>query len=249
MALFKRLVPILMGALAVVVLTAPQPAKAAFGLDVYVNGSLAHHYQIASSNGTISDAGANYTDGTDTFTVSFVAVSSSSPDAVGGISLSSLNVVFASGSGTGTIEFRYSAQDFSTPSGPCNLNKAGTLQIDAASPNNSTITGTLLGYADNSNTLFGTPAPIAEVDLLVKDKVGENVASGVTSVPVTTAGSYSLTNSTTLTFSRVGTTLQTGSSSTTVTAVAVPEPSAVVLALAGLPFVGAGWVRLRRKNG
>lgn len=247
MARFKRLVPILMGALAVVVLTAPQVARADFALDVYVNGVLASHTQLATSSGVIQANNATYSGGGDTFTASFVLSRSNSPDGNAGITLSGLDIVFSSGSGAATIEFRYSAQDFSTPSGSGNLNKAGTLQIAAASPNGSSITGTLEGYVDNTNTLFGTPAPVATVSLSVVDAPGQNVDADTTSVAVSAIAPYSLTNKTILTFSQVGVRLQSGSSSTTITA--VPEPSTVLLALAGLPFVGAGWVRLRRKNG
>jgi hypothetical protein len=146
-----------------------------------------------------------------------------------------------------TLGLLVSSQDYSVPGGETpmvltNTGSGSTILNDPAS-------GDITSFLDTLNTLFGLSNPTPPVVFAVSGAPGDQSWQGSTAVsPITYSPNpaYSLTHLYNITLGAGD--AVTGIQVNTFTAplAVIPAPGGLALALAGLPFLGLGWLRRRK---
>jgi len=165
---------------------------------------------------------------------------------------------------TQTVTITVSSQGFTSPNSPPPLMVTDTVSGTVLF---GTVTGTAQGFADATNTLVGTTTGAGGIPILptvpgtggalpgtafsapllnFSGTTGTSFAASGAAVGFSPDGNtYSLTFTETITLSAFASVQLTGGN---VQTFATPAPAGVLLALSGLPFLGAiSWMR-RRKN-
>jgi hypothetical protein len=187
----------------------------------------------------------------------------------GGLSTSNLdlsnneqvNATFGSTGGMHTITIQVSQTGWTSPNvTPLMLMSSAGGSIGNVAGTNpaakTSVASTYQGFLDNTDTLFGMPVagstPLQSASQ-IKTGVGTaplvfSPAEAVNMVPAGTP--FSLTDVLTFTFTLdPGSGQDTANVSASTVAAVVPVPAGVILALTGLPVLGAGaWLRRRRKT-
>jgi hypothetical protein len=141
------------------------------------------------------------------------------------------------------------ATGFTAPAGGVVIDTSEAMTVDVAPAPG--VTASFQSFIDPNNALYGTT--IASAIVTVNGKTGDSVSANVPVEPETLNTTYSVSNRAIYTipgsspsgaptkFSALGTTNvrpDTG---------VIPGPGGLSLALAGLPFISAAWLRRRRK--
>jgi hypothetical protein len=194
----------------------------------------------------ITTNGGSYTNAAfGDFAITSLSASSNTPGTKLIADLLSTNLsVVNNGAGTHTLHIQWSDIGFTAPGSSGSTlavlsHIGGTVFVGAKD-------GSLKfqSYADNSNTLFGFgdfttgvqgPISLASAGSYDSDAAGNFLRS---------SGTYSLSGTADITLGSGGSINFTTSETLT----AVPAPAALVLALTGLPCLGAGYLARRRKN-
>jgi len=240
---------ILMG---IAILGAPGQANAAYAVQVFDDGILQGGITTGGAGNSLVFFGS-----TTHFSISNGSGLSNNPGTQGGsnLDLSSneqVSTTFGVAGGTHTIQIVLSQTDWGAPTGtPLALSSSAGGSIGYVAGTNGlatdSVTATYQGFLDNTNALFGQPGagatPIQNASAsLGSPGTAPLVFSPGTSINYTVPGGtpFSLTDVLTFTFA-----LSAGSGQDTAnfsgsTVAAVPAPAGLVLAAAGLPFLGVG---------
>jgi len=148
-----------------------------------------------------------------------------------------------------TLSIFSTATNFTQPTGSTRLESGESLTVDVAPAPG--ITATFQSFVDPGNARYGTT--ISSPLVSVNGTTGDNRSADAAATPLTLASNYSVSNRAIYTiagsaatppptkFSALGTTNISPAGSV------IPGPGGLSLALAGLPFVGAMWLRRRSK--
>jgi len=230
---FRKLVPlaVLVGA---AMLGAPPAAHASLEL-VLTSGGSTVTKSDPNSGGNVS-----YTGAVGSFNVQVAYGDSNSPGGLSALTEAGSIKITNTSSSQQTITIVVSAQDFQSPSSPPAMDVLDTVSGSVAT--GSLLSGTAQGFADASNTLFGTGFASTLLTFGPNGKSTSFAQSGDVN-GFFNSGAYSLTFTETFTLAGNSSLTLTGGNVQTV----VPAPAGVVLALTGLPLLGVGgWLRRRK---
>jgi len=149
-----------------------------------------------------------------------------------------------------TLSIFTTSTGFTAPAGGGVLDTSESMTVDVAPAPG--VTASFQSFVDPGNTLYGTT--IASAVVTVNGQTGDSVSANVPVEPKTLNTTYSVSNRAIYTIAGSSTTTPPTKFSALGTtnvrpneASVVPGPGGLSLALAGLPFVGAFWLRRRGK--
>jgi hypothetical protein len=257
---FRNLLPLALAALVgAATLGAPAPARAAFEILVFVDGvQETLDLPVTGTSKAFGVLGATTSDGLFTLSLSALATNySGTPSAALMSNNSNISVIQNfSESMPHTLTVVISENGWTAPaSAPLILSSSAGGAIGSTG-GAFDLTATNQGFVDTSNALAGlnpggTSTPIANASASIS---GTGTASLVyTPSPSTNTAPggvpFTLTQVFTFTSSNAGTIGNSVNISGSVSVSAVPEPSSLLSALAGVPVLGMGvWVRRRRRS-
>jgi len=189
-------------------------------------------------SGTIGPGGAGGTD----FSIFLSVATSNSPG--GATAMGNLATITIMNLTAGALDLHIdmSAQGFTSPQSPPPLNVFDTLSGTLVS---GSVTASLQGFADATNTLFGTGFASTPLSQTVSGTAKSLKQDGVVNGFSPGGATYSLTIKSDYLLSGGGVLTLTGGN---VQVQAVPEPMTLASGVMGLGlFGGAGWLRRRRK--
>lgn len=232
----SMLAAVVLAAAAVLAGPASQARASNIVVDVFINGHQVDHFTGATA---ASSGLKTYSYGGTTFTNVIITATDNQPGDPSAGNLAQTNISAGGSTGTGTLDVKVQeTQGFTLPGSAGNnmivdskvsnstTNAQGTLTFQSwVNPAGSPFTGVTPGLQTYDVTKPGNAAP---------NEVATTFVRGA---------SYYLSNELTLT---AGDSNLNVSGTTTVT---TPAPAGLVLALAGLPFLGiGGWLRRRRRQ-
>jgi len=191
----------------------------------------------AMFTGTIGTGGSGGTD----FTVVLSIGTSNSPGTPGSALTQESNILITNNTGsTHTLHINVSAQGFTSPNSPPPLVLMDTVSGTLV---NGSVSGSLQGFADATNTLFGTGTPAPKLTFSASGLSKSFSVDGHAAGFSPDGNTYSLSLFADYTLGGGSSLTLTGGN---VQAVPTPEPATVVMALSGLGLFGAS--RLRRSR-
>jgi len=262
MVRFKGLLSAILAGVAVAWLASP--AQASFQIAVFVDGAA---NPSLVTTGTANNFSANGVVGDGVNNLFNVSVNSQTNwngsqqgDLMSDTSNNTITALF--GSGTHTLTILISENDWMAPTTNKVLlsdSTGGSIGVIGIGATNN-VSASVTGYLDTSNALpttinpGGSATPTTSASASVTGTGFTNTTAplvfnpGTVSAIVNSSTPFTLTEKLVYTFTVSGNpVIASGGSSTTLTAT-VPVPAGVVLALSGLPVLGAGaWLRRRRK--
>ena len=234
MGMMNRLRKSLWVAALAVVLGTASSAQASLEL-VLTSGASTVTKSDPNSGGSV-----NYSGAVGNFSVVFAYGDSNSPGGQTALTEEGSIKITNNSSSAETITIVVSAQDFTSPHSPPAMDVLDTVSGTVAT--GSLISGSAQGFADASNTLFGTG--FASTKLTFGPNGPSTSFSQNGDVNGFMGSKYSLTFTETFTVAGGTSLTLTGGNVQTV----VPAPAGLVLALTGFPMLGfAGLLRRRRK--
>jgi hypothetical protein len=242
---FRKLLPLAAVLAGAVVLGTPRAAHAYIEVDYSVDGS-ARTFGNSSNTGTVFFGGDLL--GVYNVALNFSTTNTPGNNALALVTSSNNTVTTDTGvSGTHTLTIYVTSLDFTNPTSPPPT-VLGTASSGTTAAGSGKVTVTYAGYADATNTKFGTQvaAGPGSYDIVATGGQGGNGGGPALTNSFSPNGAkYSLTDVLKIqTTDSVNITNVTGNVNVTPT----PAPAGAVLALSGLPFVGLGaWLRRRKQ--
>jgi len=237
MVRFRNFLPVVAFLVGVAILGAPAHAQAGFQMtlsDSDGNSVVINDNNSPLGSGLDLDAGTGrivFSGALGAFDIQLDVGTSNAPGTPTLAQLTINNTSISTGGFVGDKTVTVTLQDtgFTSPTGPTTMeSQVSTTQL----PANSNVTF--------QSFLNGNPGTLLSLNTVGGTRVGNDV--NISTTP------YTLKNVTTFTVHGQGVGTSLTVQTTGLTAVAVPAPPAVVLALTGLPFAGFGvWLRRRRK--